>query len=360
MFVERVIQRLEGIVNSFPQKTIVGVGDLMLDQYRRGKAVVLSPEAPVIDLHNPSLTEVPGGAANAAWNVGLLGGFVHLIGVVGRDPEADSLRKLMAVKQNVNLIGIEDSSRPTTTKLRYCNNQFHLLRISNESKDSIGTGIFEECKNHIHSLLPKTNAIFIQDYDKGVVRGELMNFLLEIRAQFPQMIIALDPKPSNEKNYRPGMFSLLKPNWWEACALAKVDAVKTKPEEVAQILSDKYQCDVIVTLGPDGSVIHERATNVTAVIPTQKAEAFDLTGAGDTILAASVLALTSGASLVEAAFIANIVGGIGVRKAGTCVATYEELLAQIADPENRHLIAKFTEELVRQESLQYVSQTETV
>lgn len=330
----------------------------MLDQYRRGKAVVLSPEAPVIDLHNPVLSEVPGGAANVAWNISLLGGSVSLIGVVGRDAEADSLKKLMAVHKNLNLICVEDPTRPTTTKLRYCNNQFHLLRISNESKESISGEVFSKCKQHLLDLFPKANAIFIQDYDKGVIREEVIALMSELHATYPQMLITLDPKPSNEKRYRPGMCSLIKPNWAEACVLTKADPVKAVPEDVAKELSNKYQCDVVVTLGADGSVIHDRENNISARIPANRSEVVDVSGAGDTILATLSLALTAGATLAEAAFIANMVGGIGVRKAGTCAVTHEELTAQISDPDNRHLIAQFAEELVRQERMKYAPSVE--
>lgn len=322
----------------------------MLDQYRRGNTVSLSTEAPVIDLRNPTLSEVPGGAANVAWNISLLGGSVSLIGVLGRDPEADSLKRLMAVRNGLNLISIEDSSRPTTAKIRFCNNQFHLLRISNESKETINEEVFMKCKQHLLDLLPKANAVFVQDYDKGVVRKETVSLVKELHAAYPQMLIALDPKPSNEKNYLPGMCSLIKPNWAEACALTKADSAKANPEEVAKELGDKFECDAVVTLGADGSVIYDRKENFTVRIPTKKSEVIDVSGAGDIIIGTVLLALTAGATLAEAAFIANLAGGIGVRKAGTCVVTHEELKEQISDPDNRHLIAKFAEELIKVET----------
>jgi D-beta-D-heptose 7-phosphate kinase/D-beta-D-heptose 1-phosphate adenosyltransferase len=316
----------------------------MLDQYRRGKIISINPEAPTLDLLNPDLTETPGGAANAAWNVGHLGGNVKIIGVVGKDREAESLRNILSNQNGVELLAIEDSSRPTTLKLRFYNDQYQILRVSQESRESLAPEIFEQCKKEIMEAVKESKVLFVEDYGKGVIGESIVNFLVELLANSPNLEILLDPKIGNETVYKKGMCTVLKPNWKEACHLAQVDYTKADPEDVARKLSERYATSVAITMGPKGIFVFNRKTGKAILVPTRAHEAFDIAGAGDTAIAAMSMALATGATLIEAAHLANIASGIVVQKSGTAYATSEEINHEMTHDETQAILEKFAEE----------------
>jgi len=339
-----LLERLQSLVTAFQNKSVVGLGDLMLDQYRRGKIISINPEAPTLDLLNPDLVETPGGAANAAWNIGYLGGNVKIIGVVGKDKEAESLRKLLSGQKGVELLAIEDSSRLTTLKSRFYHDQYQVLRISQESRESLSSEIFEQCKKEITAALKESKVLFVEDYGKGVVRESVVDFLVELLNSNPDVEILFDPKIGNEAVYKKGMCTVLKPNWKEACHLAQVDHMKAKPEDVARAISEHYATSVAITMGAKGMFVFDRKTNKATLIPTRAHEAFDIAGAGDTAIAAMALTLAAGGSLIEAAHLANIASGIVVQKSGTAYATSEEINHEMTHDETQEILRKFAEE----------------
>lgn len=336
-------ERLQSLVVAFRGKTIVGLGDLMLDQYRRGKNISINPEAPTLDLLNPDLTETPGGAANVAWNIGHLGGSVKIIGIVGKDNEAESLRKLLSGNDGVDLLAIEDSSRPTTLKLRFYHDQYQILRVSQESRESLAPEIFEQCKKEITKATRENKVLFVEDYGKGMVRESMADFLVELLTNNPDLEILLDPKIGNEAVYKKGMCTVLKPNWKEACHLAKVDYTKADPENVARKLSELYATGVAITMGSKGIFVFDKKTNKATLVPTRAHEAFDIAGAGDTAIATMAMTLAVGGSLIEAAHLANIASGIVVQKSGTAYATSEEILREMTHDETQEILRKFAE-----------------
>lgn len=324
---ERAMRRL----TAFPQQTVVGIGDVMLDQYRRGKVRGLSPEAPVVELLNPGMDERPGGAAVVAWNIGHLGAHVHMVGVVGRDTEARSLKELLDATPGVSFTAVEDAGRPTTLKLRFYHDQFQVLRVSQESREPLSPDSERACQEAVRAHLPSAAALFVEDYGKQLISEALVAFLLEVRQEYPALPVILDPKIGNHSVYRPGMCTLLKPNWEEACALADADPDRADRLAVARMVAERYACDVLVTLGADGALLSERSRGRALHVPTRPREAFDIAGAGDTALAVLTLALAAGAPLLEAAILANVAGGIVVEKSGTAYATVEEMLADLHD-----------------------------
>lgn len=338
-FLERTVAR----VAQFPQATVLGIGDLILDQYRRGKAIGLSPEAPAVELLNPGLVETPGGAANVAWNVGHLGGTVRMVGVVGNDAEARALRSLLEQTPGVAPLFVEDSSRPTTLKLRFYHEQFQLLRVNQEHRGVVDSDIAGKCSTIIRQSVPGCGAVFVEDYGKGLIEPTLVETLLELRRLNPALPIVFDPKVGNHHVYRPQMCTLLKPNWKEACALANQEPETANRELVARTLADSYACDVLITLGDDGVLLYERATAAETHVPTRPREAFDVAGAGDTTLAVTALTLAAGGSLLEAAVLANLAGGVVVEKSGTAYVTPEELLADLKHPETCEMIEQVHE-----------------
>lgn len=335
-------ERLQSLIVAFPNKSVVGLGDLMLDQYRRVNTISINPEAPTLDLLNPDLTETPGGAANVAWNIGQMGGNVKIIGVVGKDKEAESLRKVLSNQQGVEFLAIEDSSRPTTLKLRFYHDQYQVLRISQESRESLALEIFEQCKKEIMEAVKESKVLFVEDYGKGVIRESVVNFLVELLANNPNLEIVLDPKIGNEAVYKKEMCTVLKPNWKEACHLVQVDYTKADPEDVARKLSERYATSVAITMGPKGIFVFDRKTDKAILVPTRAHEAFDIAGAGDTAIAAMSIALAAGATLIEAAHLANIASGIVVQKSGTAYATSEEIRHEMSHDETQEILRQFS------------------
>lgn len=339
---ERVVQRLA----TFSEQRVLGVGDLILDQYRRGKARGLSPEAPAVELLNPGMDERPGGAAVVAWNIAHLGGRVHMVGVLGADAEGRALRRLMEAAPGVSLTAIEDAIRPTTLKLRFYHEQFQVLRVSQESLEPVAADIERRCIEALRARLDGVGAVFVEDYGKKLISRALVEFLAGIRRSRPSLPIILDPKIGNHGVYRPGMCTLVKPNWNEACQLVDADPDRSVREDVAKAISEKYACDAFITLGKDGALLYERAHGRALRVPTRPREAFDVAGAGDTTLAVITLALAAGASLFEAAILANAAGGVVVEKPGTAYATPAEVLAELQHPETRQIFQELESALV--------------
>lgn len=338
-----ILERLLEIIASYPRQTIVGVGDLMLDQYRRGKAVGLSPEAPAIELLNPGLTETPGGAANVARNIGSLKGNVRIVGVVGADREGRVLRELLAHAPGVSLLAVEDTSRPTTVKLRFYHDQFQVLRVSNESHAALEPEVAGRLCQALEREAATAPVLFIEDYGKQVINPDVVDTLLRIRRSRPNLPIILDPKVGNHHVYRTGMCTHLKPNWKEACQLTGASPENADPATVARTLGEMYGCDVLMTRGREGIHVFERSGLREQLIPSRPREAFDIAGAGDTALAVIALSLAAGASLPEAALLANAAGGIVVEKSGTAFVTPEELLTDLAHPKTKELLVALEE-----------------
>jgi len=338
-----LLERLQSLVAAFPNKSVVGLGDLILDQYRRGDIISINPEAPTLDLLNPDLKETPGGAANVAWNIGHMGGNVKITGVVGKDKEAESLRKLLSDQNGVEFLAVEDSSRPTTLKLRFYHVQYQVLRISQESRESIAPEISEQCKKEIAEAIKESRVLFVEDYGKGVVGENIVDFLVELLANNPDLEILFDPKIGNEAVYKKGMCTVLKPNWKEACHLVGVDYTKADPENVVRKLGESFATSVAMTMGPKGMFVFDRKTGKTTLVPTRAHEAFDIAGAGDTAIAVMSLSLAAGGSLIEAAHLANIASGIVIQKFGTAYATSEEISHEMTHDETQEILRKFAE-----------------
>lgn len=318
---------LSNILDQFPSQTILGLGDLMLDVYHRGHAVGLSPEAPAIDLLNPTAYESPGGAANVAWNIGHLGGRVKLLGIVGNDQEAASLTRLLSTSPGVQLEFIEDSTRPTVLKARYYHEQYQLLRVTHESRTPLSSTIIDRCIDTLIREAKHASALFVEDYGKGIVTGDLIDALIHIRNVLPDVPLLFDPKIGNHLRYKPRMCSLLKPNWLEASRLLGFDTEQSDFHALARALSEKFESAVLITLGSHGSVYYDGHS--TCHVPTRPRETFDVAGAGDTTLAAATLSLSAGASLLETALISNAASGCVVQKSGTAHTTSFEILEEL-------------------------------
>ena len=323
---------LEGIVNKFSKKKIMVVGDLLLDQLIYGEVSRISPEAPVPVVWVKEEDHYrPGGSCNVASNLAKLGAEVTLVGVVGDDIYAHVLKAELE-KRNISIEGlISDSKRPTIRKTRvFARHQKHqrqqVVRIDRESIDPISGKCQKKVEEFISSNLKNVDGIIIEDYGKGVVTPSLINIIKKARKY--GKLVAVDPKENHFQYYK-GV-SVITPNQYEAVKASgfSLDTDESLKKGGERLLN-KCKTDVIlITLGEKGMMVFEKGKSPKK-IPTLAQEVFDVSGAGDTVIAIYSLAAVSGASPVTAAHIANCAAGIVVGKIGPEVVSKSELLASL-------------------------------
>ncbi|HMJ88855.1 MAG TPA: PfkB family carbohydrate kinase, partial [Candidatus Acidoferrum sp.] len=292
----------------------------------------ISPEAPVPIVEFSHESYMPGGAANVARNLSALKCPSELFSVTGRDSAAAQLKKLLA-QQNVSCTGIVSSSgRHTTIKSRIVAHQQQVVRVDRETKKELDAREARELLRSITEQLTSATAVIVGDYGKGVVTQSLLNDLKEIcRAR--GVWLSLDPKPVHHLNL--AALSLITPNRKEAFELAGVSdgSRHANPLEdkglmmvADRLLNELRPAVLLVTLGDQGMLLCQRGQKAFH-IPTVAQEVFDVSGAGDTVIASFTLAIAAGASPIEAAIFSNHAAGVVVGKVGTAIVTPEELLA---------------------------------
>ncbi len=312
--------RLLEIINKFNGKHILVIGDVMLDKYLWGSANRISPEAPVLVLDAENESFAPGGAANTACNITTLGGKATITGVTGNDKNGEMLINLLE-QQKINHYLIKDK-RPTTTKVRIMEKKNQLLRIDYESRQYINKKI-EECVVQFVKGLDYINAIIISDYAKGVVTKSLLRNIKSIRMPF-----FIDPKPKNKSFYKKIGATLIKPNYKEAFELAGMSVdTKRNIKDIGLKLVKEFETNLLITK-EDGMSLFGLNGKVSNVYSKAK-EVYDVTGAGDTVIAAFALAFTANATLEEAMYISAYAGKAKVSKIGTSPVTIEELKSSI-------------------------------
>ncbi len=301
------------IIERFKEKNILIVGDIMLDKYIFGKVDRISPEAPVQVVEVKKENYVPGGAANVANNIAALNAKAFMVGIVGNDKEADILLEELN-KRNINTEGIvKDVQKPTTQKVRILGQKQQLLRIDYEKKDYLNKETENQILNFIKIRIPNTDAIIISDYAKGVIT---QNLIKEIKDIAKEKIMIVDPKPKHKDFYKGA--TLITPNLKEA------EQMTEKEEDLIKELDSP----ILITKGEKGMSLYEKDGTITN-IPTKAKEVYDVSGAGDTVVATLALALSSKASLRQAATLANHAAGITVGKLGTSTITTEEIKKSI-------------------------------
>lgn len=316
--------RFEEIVDGFQNRKIAVIGDMMLDEYIIGKVERISPEAPVPIVNVESETFVLGGAANVINNLSTLGAKVYAFGVVGNDSNGDKLERELE-KRGVNTEGlIEDTSRPTIVKKRIMAQHQQLLRLDWEKKKNISENLETDIVRALKTRIDEVDGVILSDYDKGVLTENVAKEIIKIAREHKKIVI-VDPKPSNSKNYI-GATSMT-PNRKEAIECAGVKEPETEAElkSMGAVLKKELNLEnLLMTRSEKGmSLFTEEGVRD---IPTFAKEVYDVTGAGDTVIAVYTLAAASGASFYEAAKIANTAAGIVVGRVGTATATKEEII----------------------------------
>lgn len=323
--------RARQILSAATKTRVLVLGDVMLDQFIWGGVSRISPEAPVpvVDFERENF--MPGGAANVARNLTALKIPTELFGAIGNDLAAAQLKKLL-VEQKIGCAGlIANASRHTSVKTRIVAHKQQIVRIDRETRDGLDEKLSAQLLGTLKSELKNADAIIVGDYGKGVVTQPLLDEIKSLCRE-RSVWLSLDPKPVHHLNL--SSLSLITPNRKEAFELADLPdetknanpfADKNLMQVTERLLNELRPAVLLITLGELGMLLCQRGQKPFH-IPTVAQEVFDVSGAGDTVIATFTLAVAAGASPIEAAILSNYAAGIVVGKIGTATATQEELL----------------------------------
>jgi rfaE bifunctional protein kinase chain/domain len=318
------VKRVKSLLRAARKSRVLVVGDVMLDQFMWGSVKRISPEAPVPVVEFQNETYMPGGAANVARNLTALGAAVNLYGLVGMDEGAKRLKKLLK-EDGVDGKGLVSAGdRMTTRKTRVIAHQQQMLRVDRETNEPMSPRTARRMLSSVEKQLDDACAVIVCDYSKGAVTQELLDGLRE-QCQSAGVWLSFDPKPAHNLNLA-GM-SLITPNRGELFALAGLPDEGTSTSLNAAVKGVQDKCDpdiMLVTLSEQGMLLCPRGERPT-LIPTVAQEIYDVSGAGDTVIASFTLAIAAGATPAEAAVFSNHAAGVVVGKMGTAVVTPKEL-----------------------------------
>jgi rfaE bifunctional protein kinase chain/domain len=320
-------QAFVDILAAFPKQYVLVVGDLMLDEYISGEVSRISPEAPVPVIELGQRRYVGGGAANVAANAVSLNGQVLLGGVVGGDQPAEQLRATLA-ELKVDTSGfVVDVERPTTLKTRIVALRQQIVRLDYEQRKPLSAVVESQLLQWIESNLPQAGVCIVSDYAKGVVSVSLTERVIAL-AQVMGKPVVIDPKGTDYAKYRQA--TVVTPNIHEAEQVVR-RKVNSEAELLAvgrELLNELGGAALLITRGSQGMSLF-RDDLPPLHIPSAARSVFDVTGAGDTVVGALGLAFAAGASLEQAAWLANRAAGIVVGKAGTATVTLDELRSSL-------------------------------
>ncbi len=316
-------------VDRFADMRVAVLGDLMLDVYFWGDAKRISPEAPVPVVDVKRITRCLGGAGNVMSNIVTLGGHSLAFGMVGSDEGGSRLLSELD-RFGIDRTGVQtDASRCTTEKQRVLAGHQQLLRLDHEDVGSASPEIREKLVEQVLTLIRnrQIDGLIFEDYRKGLLSETMLEAIVPEAVRYG-VFTALDPKPGSLLPV-PGL-TVIKPNRSEAMKMCGLENAESLPlDTVAAALLEKWQPEyLLISLAQDGMALFSRTGGKT-VIPTRAREVFDVSGAGDTVVASFMLALTAGASPVEAAEISNYAAGVVVGKVGTAPISAEELRNEI-------------------------------
>lgn len=324
--------RLWDLLGSFPNKRILVVGDLILDEFVWGRVRRISPEAPVPIVEVDRETYYPGGAANVARNLREFDCGTFVLGMIGTGPHAHHLTELLQERGIDTSLLIENPDFRTIVKTRIIAKHQQVVRVDREEPRPLEKSQILEALNGLEKLLPNLDAIVLEDYGKGLLDQTLVDGILE-RAAEAGVIVTVDPTPRNSLRWHRA--TAVTPNRLEAFTAAGepwVEPVDPPLEDAALLavgrrLLEEWCCDnLLITLSEQGMMLF-RHNQPPFHIPTRAREVFDVSGAGDTSIALFTLALAADATPEEAADMANHAGGVVVGKLGTATVTREELIA---------------------------------
>jgi len=320
---------LPALLKKIAQRRLLVIGDVMLDHYQWGDVTRISPEAPVPVVNILNETDTVGGAANVANNVAALGAAVEVVGAIGHDANGVKLQAHL----RKNHIAFDKhflcKDTKTITKTRVIVRHQQLCRLDYEDAPGVYRNKVLHAKNlqRIEDKIARVDGDILSDYAKGILTTAVIGRLAAMVRECGKFI-ALDPKPSSGNQYED--LDLLTPNRKEAIELSGLTFGSDEDVDFHKVCASiwaKFKPrNLVITLGSQGMLISTRG-KVVGTIPTAARQVYDVSGAGDTVIAALTLALTSGASLEQAAHFANAAAGVVVGKLGTATVTPRELRA---------------------------------
>ncbi len=302
------LNRLESLKKKFAGQKIAVIGDVMLDCYYWGNVKRISPEAPVpvVEVDNEFFRF--GGASNVAFNIIKLGASPIPFGVIGDDNYGSIFSSLLQEAGITSDSLLIDPTRPTTAKTRIIAHNQHVLRIDKESTSSISKDIQNKLLKHFEEVLPDLDGIILQDYNKGVLTQTVIRKVIRL-ANKKGIRVTVDPKFNNFFEYK--NVTVFKPNRKEAEDVLgmKIRTSEDVSEAGQRLLHKLNATYILLTLGEGGIAVFEK-NNVEKRMPTQARKVADVSGAGDTVISTLTVALTAGATIYEACYLANYAAGI--------------------------------------------------
>ncbi len=315
------------VLEGFARSRVMVLGDLILDHFIWGKVDRISPEAPVPVVEVTSESMRPGGASNVASNISSLGGKVLIGGVVGEDWAGKELLSLLQ-ERGIGVDGvIKDPLRPTSVKTRIIAHSQQVVRFDKERKDRVDGPVRERLLGWVRDRIKGVDVVALSDYAKGVISRELVQGVVDLARRYGKKVV-VDPKVKHFSFYR-GV-TLLTPNTMEASKASGIDIVDEESlKEAGRILLSQAESEaILITRGEQGMTLFQKEQDPVH-IPTVAKEVYDVTGAGDTVVATCALALASGADLLSASVLSNYAAGIVVGEIGTATVTADELLRAV-------------------------------
>jgi D-beta-D-heptose 7-phosphate kinase/D-beta-D-heptose 1-phosphate adenosyltransferase len=319
-----MIDKIRAIQSLNTKPTILVIGDLMIDHYIIGGATRLSPEAPVPIVNVKKETYTLGGAGNVVQNLVSLGAKVTVAGVIGDDASASQVIDILTEEGVETHTIIKDSSRPTTVKTRVLAGSHQLVRVDREVTDAVSLAIEDELIGKLTAYIAEADMVVLSDYNKGLFSPSLTQKVI-IEANKHGKKVVIDPKGLNYEKYK-GAF-IIKPNRKELAEAAKTEKINSLEslQQAAKVIFEQTGTEyIVVTLSEEGMVILSELTH--KLLPVKATEVFDVTGAGDTVLATMAYFIACGLSIEEACELANHAAAIVIRQVGSATTTVDEII----------------------------------
>ena len=321
--------RIKKILSLCRRRTVLVVGDAMLDEYLWGEVNRISPEAPVPVVEVQSTSLKLGGAANVACNLKALGLTPHLVALCGTDANGERLRgRLQAMDMPIDGL-FSSPGRPTTLKTRILAQHQQVVRADHEIRDPITDKEFALLFHHIRSIIHDMDAVILSDYAKGVLAPRLVTAVITLCREHG-VFVAVDPKTHDFSTYAGA--GIVTPNWREALQAAKRPFEPCTVEQVQDLgwaLVSRYELEsLLITLGEHGMAVFVPRDRSMTHLHTAARKVFDVTGAGDTVISTYAAAVCCGAAPAEAAYLANMAAGMTVAELGTISVDRKALLAR--------------------------------
>jgi D-beta-D-heptose 7-phosphate kinase/D-beta-D-heptose 1-phosphate adenosyltransferase len=330
----------ETVLTEFPSRRILVIGDLMLDRFSYGSVGRISPEAPAAVINLDHVEEAVGGAGNVARNIASLDAHCDLLGMVGTDEAANAICRCLAALPNIEAHLIHAPERVTTVKSRFVAklHNTHLLRADVEDTSPISSELQQKVVRAATELMPQVDAVLLSDYSKGLLTDDTVRKIIDAARKEGKFVV-VDPKGRRYERYAGADFITPNLNELSQSVGAPVDTEEHQIVAARKLLSMTKGRGVLVTRSEHGVLVVPAEGEATSFLATAR-RVIDVSGAGDTLVAGFTLALASGASIANAARLANYGAGIAVSKFGTACVMHQELADALLSRPDFHIQSK--------------------